>query len=44
MEDSDHTENENRNPYHEHEHIENETVIVNNDVINEIVQNEGYIV
>ena len=44
VEDSDHNEDENRNPYHEHEYIENETLIVNNDVIHEIAQDKGYIV
>ena len=36
VEDSDHNENENRNPLHEHRYIENETLIVNNDIIHEI--------
>ena len=44
VEDSDHNENENRNPLHEHRYIENETLIVNNDIIHEIALGKGHTV
>ena len=44
MEDSDHNENENRNPLHEHRYIENETLILNNYIIHKIAPGEGCIV
>ena len=33
VEDSDHNENENRNPLHEHSYTENETLIMNKDIV-----------
>ena len=44
MEDSDYNKNENRNPLHEHRYIENETLIVNNNIIHTIPPGEGHIV
>ena len=44
VEDTDHNENENRNPLYEHSYIEKETLIVKNDIFLEIAAGEDYIV
>ena len=42
IEDEEHNEKKNRNPLHEHRYTENETIIVSNNIIHEIVPGDDH--